>query len=166
MPIEAVKTFSLRSIQSWVAGSSSEASQEIEQLFNCYEKVWFISIVDYGHPKIMLAAEDTICFEFDDYDLQTIGDFYDPEWEKFELASGPMFTAPEARRMITFIERVHKDSRRGLLAVHCHAGVSRSGAVAKFVQETYKLNEDTFYKMNCNIEPNQFVLKLLKENLV
>jgi predicted protein tyrosine phosphatase len=114
----------------------------------------------------MAPGNDTICFGFDDYDLDHIDeDTGKNDWENFEFEEGPLFSAPEARRMLSFIQMAHADPRRGLLAVHCHAGVSRSGAVVTFAQEAYRLDKDMFEMMNDGIIPNKFVLRLLHEAL-
>lgn len=41
-----------------------------------------------------------------------------------------------ARQIVAFVDQLHQHPRPLDLIVHCHAGLSRSAAVAKFVQDT------------------------------
>jgi predicted protein tyrosine phosphatase len=147
----------------WMEGG--KPADGMNRFFQMYDKVWFISIVDQGHPRAMTPGDDTICFGFDDIDIDDLD-----EWRvngvRMEFGDGVLFTPKEATRMVAFLEMAHADPRRGLLAVHCHAGVSRSAGVATFVQEAYGLSKDMFEMMNPYISPNQFVIRLLKEALV
>ena len=52
----------------------------------------------------------------------------------------------------------HKDKD---FIIHCSAGISRSGAIARFIHE--KNNSDDFYNENPYIQPNLYVLNRLKE---
>jgi predicted protein tyrosine phosphatase len=161
MPITAARAFSLRNMELWMDGG--ETAEGMDRIFRMYEKVWFVSIVDYGHKRIMIPGDDTICFSFDDIDMDEVDDFGDPAWKNFEFEEGPLFSAPEARRMVAFLEKAHTDPRNGILAVHCHGGVSRSGGVAEFCKEAYGLSHDMFEMMNPYISPNLFVKRLLHE---
>lgn len=164
MPIVATKAFPLRDIERWL--EKDEVSKETSELFSNYEIVWFISILDPDRKKVLAPGENTICFEFCDYDLDHIDeDTGKNDWEGFEFPEGVLFSTSEAKRMVAFIQKAHADPRRGLLAVHCHAGISRSGAVATFIQEAYKLNKQEFEVMNPYIVPNEFVRRLLQEAL-
>ena len=47
--------------------------------------------------------------------------------------------------------------------VHCHAGVSRSGAVGLFINEYLGQNEERFRVLHPNIAPNPHILSLLRK---
>jgi len=65
----------------------------------------------------------------------------------------------QAKEVVAFAEK-HKDA--SLVIVHCAAGVSRSGAVGSFLAEYYGVGWEDFKRMNPQISPNQYVLKLLR----
>lgn len=87
-----------------------------------------ISIGDPGEAKPNYACKhtDILRIEVDDVD-QEMG----PEYTLFDFAHG--------RRILDYL-RKHEGSP---IVVHCHAGMSRSGAVVKFMIDKlgYKLNE-------------------------
>lgn len=65
----------------------------------------------------------------------------------------------QADRLFEFIAK-HKKKN---FIVHCHAGISRSGAVAKFICEYKGLSEKEFTKMNLYAHPNIMVLQRLRK---
>jgi predicted protein tyrosine phosphatase len=71
------------------------------------------------------------------------------------------FTTEQANRIIDFIE-VNKNKH---YIIHCHAGISRSGAVAQFITDFYGwADKSTFrYQYSQRIVPNTEVTKKLKE---
>lgn len=69
-----------------------------------------------------------------------------------------LFDNKHAEKIITFLDAIHKDPKDAMLVVHCHAGVSRSGAIATFASEYLGVE---FY--DPYVKPNEWVLKLLNE---
>ena len=71
------------------------------------------------------------------------------------------FTTEQANRIIDFIE-VNKNKN---YIIHCHAGISRSGAVAQFITDFYGwADKATFrFQYGKRIVPNVEVTKKLKE---
>ena len=55
------------------------------------------------------------------------------------------------------------DPSNELLVVHCHAGISRSGAIGSAIAYYLGLDSIAFKDLNPNIDPNKFILeKMLK----
>lgn len=69
-----------------------------------------------------------------------------------------LFTKNQAKQVVEFINEVHKESKDSDLIIHCDAGISRSGAVARFTSEHLGIPF-----RDPNILPNRFVLRLLWE---
>ena len=69
------------------------------------------------------------------------------------------FEAHHARELLAFAEAVARDPAPMKLVVHCHAGISRSSAVAWFLHQCYggDLTWQPFFA------PNRRVLRLLVE---
>lgn len=68
------------------------------------------------------------------------------------------FTIEQAKELVDFIEK-NKDKK--FFHVHCAAGVSRSGAVATFINNYFELDYMQFRINNPHIFPNGLVLSLL-----
>ncbi|MBO4633635.1 MAG: hypothetical protein J5858_17100 [Lentisphaeria bacterium] len=80
-----------------------------------------------------------------------------------------LFNREHAEKIVRFIQTVN---RRKILAVHCDAGISRSGAVGEQLNEYFnRIMEDApddyakFFKDNDDIIPNRRVAKILHEVL-
>jgi len=76
---------------------------------------------------------------------------------------GKIFTDEMARDVVNFIIK-HKDKE--FIIVHCAAGISRSGAVAQFINDYFikdKNLKESFSLINPRVIPNQLVFKKLKE---
>lgn len=69
------------------------------------------------------------------------------------------FTENKARCIIDFVAESHRKKKD--IVVHCFAGISRSGAVAKYINEYYGLNDD--YLTNY-VGHNRWVYYTLLEN--
>ncbi len=69
------------------------------------------------------------------------------------------FTFEQAKQVIEFIEK-HKDKQSCI--VHCSAGISRSGAIAEFVNDFFGGDYFEFKKANPRLYPNGHVLRTLK----
>jgi len=94
-------------------------------------------------------------------------DFWDitPEDKRTVLKSHPdvtMFDKKHARKIVDFLDKIQKDKNDSVLVAHCHAGISRSGAVGTFVCDYCQLDYDTFMKLNPYIQSNSHVLRTLR----
>lgn len=69
-----------------------------------------------------------------------------------------LFNKNHAKSIISFANKIQADENEGDLIVHCHAGISRSGAVAMFVHNRTGVE---FY--DTEIRPNPYITKLLEE---
>lgn len=69
----------------------------------------------------------------------------------------------EALQQIT--DFINKHSSKQAFIIHCTAGISRSGAVARFVFDKFAGDVDVlqFNEGNKYIRPNQYILERLKE---
>lgn len=74
-----------------------------------------------------------------------------------------LFTPVQAHKTLEFLDRIQADDRVGQLAIHCYAGISRSGAVATFANQYFGLDEVTFTRDHPYILPNKHILQLLTE---
>lgn len=74
-----------------------------------------------------------------------------------------VFNEYKAKKLYKFI----KDNKNKSLAIlHCGAGISRSGAVGNFIYDLYGKNDmtwDEFKRKNPQIQPNIYILKLLRK---
>lgn len=89
-----------------------------------------------------------------------------------ETAIYTIFTIEDAKKIKEFALQTFYDSKN--LAIHCTAGISRSGAVGQVLNDYFnKLIENNendwnwFYHSGCErcIDPNPWVAKLLKKEL-
>lgn len=87
--------------------------------------------------------ERVLRLEFDDIDI---------EEEPYQ-----MFTEQQAREVIAFVQDCTLCGIDGIL-VHCHAGVSRSAAVSKWIADRYLLPFPSSYMLY-----NKHVYKVLRE---
>ena len=68
-----------------------------------------------------------------------------------------LFTEEHAREALALAEELHAQKEKTFLAIHCHAGVSRSGALGIFFCRYFGFNEERFMTANPHIKPNDFV---------
>lgn len=112
---------------------------------NCF----FISILDPDNSENYFPDSDN---------YKTVW-FYDLE---YELGDYKIFNNNIAKELIEFIL---KNKNKSNCIVHCTAGVARSGAVGKFINNILgEENKKRFRKSNPHISPNRLVLKLLNKN--
>lgn len=66
-------------------------------------------------------------------------------------------------RLINFIE---KNKNAESFIVHCHAGISRSGAIVTYLKERFEgyVDLEFFNKANKFIFPNQYILTKLRQH--
>lgn len=69
-----------------------------------------------------------------------------------------LFNKEHAKQIIKFVEELQSDPVAADLLVHCHAGISRSGAVGLFIHHKTQV---PFY--DNEIRPNVWVTKVLEE---
>lgn len=114
-----------------------------------------VSVIDTKGTVILpLDAPRTITLRFDDIAADDPRPLFG--WER-------AMTADQAAMLVDFLDEVHEKPRACEVVINCTAGVSRSGAIATFCLERYKPFGLRFREENPNIKPNQYVLRLLKE---
>lgn len=122
---------------------SRQVAQEISR--PCY----VISIGNAGDGcKLSPEHKSVLRLEFDDIS-EDLGDEY------------ILFSIKEARLIIDWLNSVPEDE---VIIVHCEAGISRSGAVAKFIEDNfdYKCKSDVFCKADFYLM-NDLVYRILSE---
>lgn len=73
-------------------------------------------------------------------------------------------TEAHATRIAAFVERIAQKPEPWALMVHCHAGISRSGAVVQWVHERHAtMDRALFDRLHRQCLPNSHVLRLLRE---
>lgn len=86
-----------------------------------------ISITDPGQaPASIRGAGALLRLEFFDLTAPVQGDA--------RFAADSLFNSERAASLISFLQRLQAESQEHLVVVHCEAGVSRSSAVALFVE--------------------------------
>ena len=102
-------------------------------------------------------ASNVIYIETDDvYEDSTYPDLANPG----ESIPVKAMTAEQAENLVEFIMR-NKDCKRAI--IHCHAGISRSGATGVFVNELFNNSENEFYIKHPQVKPNYHILDLLRK---
>lgn len=69
-----------------------------------------------------------------------------------------LFSKDQAKQIVEFIGVVQEETEPSDLVIHCEAGISRSGAVARFTSDFLKIPFD-----DKHIHPNSYVLRTLWE---
>ena len=116
-----------------------------------------VSIVDPEEEPIFAADTDRIItVRFNDLD---------PQWpvdpERDPRPSYVFMSEEDAKRIVDHVLKFHEHPERWECIVHCMAGISRSGAVATFVQRLAGMPSAQFLKENPGLYPNGHVLGLL-----
>jgi predicted protein tyrosine phosphatase len=151
-PLGACATLAARHDRVWVVSVTNSARCPL----NCFEG-W-----DDGPVPLVQDGEDRVALAFDDIE------------PKVDAASGielgrdgryVYFDEAMARRVCAFVDRAHRDDAASddLLLVNCHAGVSRSGAIADFARTVVGMDYGEFRRLNPQVVPNVFVRRLLFE---
>jgi len=76
-----------------------------------------------------------------------------------------VFNERKAKKIYEFIK---KNRDKSMAIIHCAGGISRSGAVGAFIYDLYgheTMTWDQFKRKNFKIQPNDYILKLLHEQL-
>lgn len=113
------------------------------------ESIVIVSIRDTDCQAILPDGPRLLNLAFDDIDGLMPTDAVD------------LFTPEQARRVIDFLLPFVQSDLEFTLIAQCHAGVSRSGAIAVFAQRLSQMPWDEFASKNPHIEPNGHVLSLL-----
>lgn len=69
-------------------------------------------------------------------------------------------TEEQGKQIIDFV-RTNKDMHN--FVIHCAAGISRSGAIAKFINEYFDGEEWYYWELNPNTRPNARILNILRK---
>jgi hypothetical protein len=113
-----------------------------------------ISISGLDPARLKEGWRSILRLEFDDIDP-------DP---KALFAEDPyiLFSNEHARQIIKFAHQCNDEGVEGIV-VHCHAGISRSAAVAKWISERFDLDFPSGYMLyNCHVyDPKNRVSKRL-----
>jgi predicted protein tyrosine phosphatase len=136
---------------------------EIKDRILADESVAIISINGWDEEGIFIDSPRILSLWFDD-----IGhyDKIPPNIEEI-YPKLSQFNSEYANAIIDFIKQLDL-SKIKYIIVHCHAGISRSGAVARFLDELFHDEEsgdsdkEWFEKNNRHIIPNVFVLNTLR----
>lgn len=126
-----------------------------DEKFKYYDYVAFISILDCDNSesKYDLSIPNFLQVKMWDIEKDVIKD-------ETVIYAKPSDT--ELERIIDFIE-IHKDKQ--VFIIHCAAGISRSGAVARYLLHRFhsEIDSEKFYKDNKFIQPNLYIFYKLKE---
>lgn len=127
------------------------AKSHAEALYPTSDRA-LISIVEPGEHKNLAVWTNILHLQF--HDADDSGYF----WSAIGALphDAVMFDEGHARSIIEWVDKVHKEVDH--IIVHCHYGISRSGAVAKFIAEKYNLPFNEQYK-----DYNKTVYKTLKK---
>lgn len=133
----------------------SFTSQEMAEEFIPRPGWVIISIVDHHGEEANLQDgwTDILRLSFHDTDLTKE---FSEETKQLIRDKYPPMCKEQADQIVAFVEK-HANAP-GLL-VHCHAGISRSAAVAKWVMDRFGLSY-TDHEMMCH---NQWVYQLLDQ---
>lgn len=122
-----------------------------------------ISIYDPGYPAFSSYSPNVLPLGF--YDWSTPDDenwrLYGNVQNLAHLAPENYFNDERANQIIDFIEAPTPPDTE--LIVHCHAGISRSGAVGIFASEVLGLSVADLMARRPQIDPNLYVLNKLRE---
>lgn len=124
------------------------------------DKVAFISInntIDDVEPYFPEDRKNLKVIFFDDVSE----DIYTPDLKNpGEMLLVKAMTEEQAIELYSFIKTILD---KELVIVHCTAGVSRSGAVATFINDLVRGDWESFKRNNSSIQPNTHVYALLKK---
>ena len=129
--------------------------------------VMFISINNYyegSKSSYSLDVKSHFKRQHSNVMIMHFGD-YSEEYVYRTIHEGPtgLFNEYKAKKLYQFIK---KNKDKSMVVIHCGAGISRSGAVGTFIQDTYgTVSYEDFKRKNARIQPNNHILKLLQKEL-
>ena len=162
--IKDIKVLSRLQVQ--LLGLESNSYDTLSFPFPFPYKRWCLISIHEGIPllddRIKRALKSIGCCDFLSLN------FWDIKAEHFEnlkkeYSDCVLFDRSHARDIIEFIDRLNKDKMPSALIIHCHAGISRSGAVATFACDYLNLDYQTFLSDNHEIRANQYILGVLHD---
>jgi len=74
-----------------------------------------------------------------------------------------LFNKTDARRIVGMLQEIKEQEEDSVLIIHCHAGISRSGAVGVFATEFFGYDYREFMLDNPQVAPNSMILRILRE---
>lgn len=81
-----------------------------------------------------------------------------------ERESPPLLSIDHARQIVAFVRELAQVPEEWALAVHCTAGIGRSGSVSRWVQDVYApVPEWRWAAMHTRCHPREWFLRLLFE---
>ena len=107
-----------------------------------------ISIFSHEGPVLSQVNPNLLSLDFEDIEP---ADSY---------GEGKFFDREQARQVIKFLESLNSQDK---LIVHCHAGISRSGAIGTFAAKLSGQSVEDLHKCHPRVYPNSWVLNLLEE---
>ena len=130
-------------------------------------ELWnLISIYGCGDPELLTQKTKNIFSEIGCRHFLSL-DFWDitPEWfigkDKSISNDAILFDRSHASQILAFLRKIQKEKEDSVLVLHCHAGISRSGAIATFSCDYCGLDYNKFIKKNNHIMANPYVLEVL-----
>ena len=153
--------------------------QEIKDLIET-DKIWHLSYpwvlisifsTGLGFPALIGEYESKILAQKGCLDYLPV-DFSDITKVDYDRIKGQykkskdrlkLFSKRQARKIIEFIDNFKNDSQDFILAIHCEAGVSRSGAVGVFACRYLNIDLRRFLALHPQVLPNPFVYDTLRE---
>lgn len=166
MALTTIRAVSYDAMRAWLSGEDPHG--RCAAVAAAHDRVWILSITgspacplnafegwgEGGPAPLVTDGDDRIALVFDDVEPRPDGATREG-FVYFDLAM--------ARRVVEFVLRAHGDSvtRSDALLVNCHAGVSRSGAVADFARVVAGVSYDDFRRENPQVVPNVWVRRLL-----
>ena len=126
-----------------------------DEKFKYYDYAAFISILDCDNNESKYDESVSNFLQVKMWDIED-----DVIKDNITIYTKP--SDKELKRIVDFIE-IHKDKQ--IFIIHCSAGISRSGAVARYLLYRFHNEVDSkkFYKENKFIQPNLYIFYKLKE---
>lgn len=160
MTVTFVRAYSLAQARDYMQGIGV-ARKELTG----FTRVAWIGFVPTG-PSPIEHLNNAIVIEMDD-----VAEHHACGLTGERLLDGTPLVRPSieiARRIVRFVRKRHADAGEWALAIHCTAGISRSGAVARWAWETCKppparQPAAMFAEQHERTHPNQSLLRLLQE---
>lgn len=119
------------------------------------QNIGFIGISAHDEPDLIPDMPNHLRLHFNDVDPSRFGG-----QTEAEILLGP--NEAHAREIFDFVNKIQNKEEEWAILVHCQAGVSRSGAVARWIEDvTGALGEERFREQNRQIMPNTTLLRLL-----
>lgn len=171
MAITTVRAVPYEVMADYLAGGN--ATNPCAALAARHDRVWIVSVTNSptsppncfegwpdGPPPLVVDGEDRLALVFDDVEPACDAS---SGVELGRDARYVYFDDAMAQKVCAFVRRAHAHdpASRDLLLINCHAGVSRSGAIADFARTVTGMDYTEFKRLNPQVIPNVFVLRAL-----